>query len=446
MNSPLQTQINWPSDEDFISTLSPEERQLEDSGITYIERQLVERGELTFCGEDLTGTTKIQSSADVAFLFKNLESAANEHLFAVMLRPDNTYSVLYLSTGTSNGTLMDKGQIISAACELEADRVIFVHNHPSGGLKASLQDMLTHGSIKSALNLVGKTLLPSVIINLDSGKFVEFDSGRSAEFLKRDYAKKEINKAKVCSFDKLKLYTPADERTKISCSKDVALFLSRQKRGTTGKIQLLTLNTSSVVTRYALYDDSMPIKELSAQIIKETCKHGDRVILSSNGALNEDEIKIIQDDLALADIKLLDFLYVKQDNAIIDNYLSFSEEGLLPLSEPVSEYNDKKKYVKQPNYDLNTSGTADNAKAINFQNSKILHQFPAKIGGVEITAEVAQHVISGKKVKVPGIKRCTGEIVNGYLEKRDNYYILSFEQKRQKQEVNIRDTKKGVKM
>ena len=79
----------------------------------------------------MTGPAKITSSNDIAFLFKNLETAESEHAFFV-LTTDNGYKVLYLSTGTSTGTMIPVEKLAAAAKEFKATGVVMVHNHPSG--------------------------------------------------------------------------------------------------------------------------------------------------------------------------------------------------------------------------------------------------------------------------------------------------------------------------
>ena len=49
-------------------------------------------------GDPLTGPSRIKSANDIAFLFKNLESASTENAFAVFIDKLGNYKVLYLST------------------------------------------------------------------------------------------------------------------------------------------------------------------------------------------------------------------------------------------------------------------------------------------------------------------------------------------------------------
>jgi DNA repair protein RadC len=134
---PVNTQLRWKHPADAVS-LFPQDEGLpqEDGEMTAVEHILSEQKNITFVGESLTGKVKIKTAQDVAFLFKNLESAASENVFTVLHKKDGTYTVLYVSTGTSTQSLVDIKQIVTAANELGATAVTLVHNHPSGSLNA----------------------------------------------------------------------------------------------------------------------------------------------------------------------------------------------------------------------------------------------------------------------------------------------------------------------
>jgi hypothetical protein len=92
---------------------------------TYAERIISNKGKLEFIGAKLTGPPEIKSPEDVAFLFKNLESAATENAFVVLIDKDNKYKVLYLSTGRTNATIVDIKLVAAAAQEFNAQSVYF---------------------------------------------------------------------------------------------------------------------------------------------------------------------------------------------------------------------------------------------------------------------------------------------------------------------------------
>ena len=152
--------------------------------VTYMERMLSKQKGMTFMGEKLTGVVKIKSANDVAFLFKNLESASSENAFAVLHKNNGDYKVLYLGTGGTTSTVIDIKPIIATMDDY--DSVTLIHNHPSGNLDASDADRNIHRRLELAMLGIGKKSNMSIIINLDSGKYTIFTgSDISSEKKKR---------------------------------------------------------------------------------------------------------------------------------------------------------------------------------------------------------------------------------------------------------------------
>jgi hypothetical protein len=343
----IDTQLNWGEgishrrNAEFNDSASASDLQWEslydhrpDDGITYIERQLNEQKNLTFGGSKLTSPAKIYTQRDVAYLFKNLESAPSENAFAVLHNEDGTYKVLYLSTGTNKSTSADLKLIIAAAKEFGAGRVTFVHNHPSGKLEASDADKTVHLNLLRSLDLTGINLNPSIIINLDSGKFLEFTASDSSELDNIDSPRDTPSEVNVYQFDRHKLYIPSSERQKVVTSFEVATFLSQQKRGIGNKTQAIILDNSNHVNRYVLIDGNLTTDGLVKELLFEVGKYGQRVILASNFTIPN--VNQVKQALKLVDCELLDVLEIKQDEDIINNYKSFADEGL--LWEPEAPY------------------------------------------------------------------------------------------------------------
>ena len=347
----ISTQLNWSHSTDVVSNM-PEGEGLPtqtDGSITFVERVLSEQKGITFMGESLTGATKIESSQDIAFLFKNLESAASENVFCVLHKADGAYSVLYLSTGTSNMSLVDIKQIVAAANEMGAVSVSLVHNHPSGVLIPSRQDFTLHNALDETFLVTGINVNSSIIINLNSGKYAEFDSNDVQEFIKMEQ-KGEIAEAKVYQFDRLKLYENHKERYSLNSPGQIAEFLSVHKRGTADKTHLLVLDSKNKVNRYVLLDSNLNIRDFINTIITEVGKHGDNVVIASNNEIKPHVTEIIQSKLKKAGIKLIDELTIRQNNEVIQSYVSAAEEGLLMDTE--AEYN-------QVNEETNSAANAD---------------------------------------------------------------------------------------
>jgi hypothetical protein len=306
-------------------------------GVTNVERILSDEGHLQFLGAPLTGGATITGPEDIAFLFKNLESAATENAFAVLIKPDNTYEVLYLSTGGTSATIIDRKLVMTAAIKTGADRVVLVHNHPSGMLTPSPGDKALQNKAELAAKSVGITMLPGVIINLDSGKFLQYDTYNGHDELSTNNTKvrKDQRKVSVLKFDRLKLYQPTIDMPHIVSSRDVAIVLSSFKRGTTEKTHVLISNNAGTITRYFLTGDEVGSPKFMKWLVAEAGTHGNNVFLASNNAINAKVVRDIKSVLDNMDIHLFDVLTIKQDEDIIHNYNSMADDGLL---EPASTY------------------------------------------------------------------------------------------------------------
>jgi DNA repair protein RadC len=80
---------------------------------------------------------------------------------------NNTIGYAKISQGGITGTVVDIRIIAKYAIDSLATGVIFAHNHPSGNLKASEQDLLMTKKIKEGLKTLDITLIDSLIITSD---------------------------------------------------------------------------------------------------------------------------------------------------------------------------------------------------------------------------------------------------------------------------------------
>ena len=291
---------------------------------TGMERQI---GKVGFM--NLTGPATINSPEDVAFLFRNLESAAVENAFVVMMDKDGKYVVLYVGTGNTVGVVADPVLMATAAKEFGAERIVFVHNHPSGNLSASDADMNMHEKLVSACEGICD-VLDSVIIDLDKGMFGTFRSTYRDAMYKGDEKREELP-VKMFQFNKQILYSKSAEWGTISGSPDVATYLSRVKRGVGNKTMVIIMNRRNAITRTYL-STKLPSK---AELIYMAGKHGESIILSSPVSPSTSDLKKLKVDLQKVNINLLDFIEVGQDPSIVNSYKSYSDYGLM---EPSPKY------------------------------------------------------------------------------------------------------------
>ncbi|WP_455636507.1 JAB domain-containing protein [Parabacteroides sp.] len=123
---------------------------------------------------------KIMSSSDVydyakQFYFDDL--LIYESSFIILVnRASDSIGYAKISQGGVVGTFVDVKIVAKYAIESLCDGVIFVHNHPSGNVKPSLEDNRITDKLKKALSLFDIKLVDSIIIS-DSTFYSFCDEG-----------------------------------------------------------------------------------------------------------------------------------------------------------------------------------------------------------------------------------------------------------------------------
>lgn len=221
-------------------------RKLEDGEQCNVERRYIENGMF-----DFTGKERIESEADVAYIFRQLENSAVENSFLVLLK-DGIPTVIHLGMGDYTSTVAPIEQAFVAYSKMNPDEVYFVHNHPSGNIKASTQDQRMMDHLRK---LFGREVVkPGIIINTTSGKFGVFDSDINIEE-DMQAEQQAVVPIRVYNFGKQVFASDWNPREafKIRNSDDVASFISSHRLGEHDKMSLLVLgNDNSVVTNLFL--------------------------------------------------------------------------------------------------------------------------------------------------------------------------------------------------
>lgn len=114
-------------------------------------------------------SVKISKSKDAANYMRrfwvNNDIELIESFFLLLLnRANNTEAFVKISQGGTAGTVVDIKIIAKYAVDCLASAVIIAHNHPSGNLKPSEQDIRMSKKVSNALDLFEIKLLDSLII------------------------------------------------------------------------------------------------------------------------------------------------------------------------------------------------------------------------------------------------------------------------------------------
>ncbi|MEA1964943.1 MAG: DNA repair protein RadC [Candidatus Aerophobetes bacterium] len=83
-----------------------------------------------------------------------------------------------LSKGGLSGTVVDTTEIIKEATRKSVSSIILVHNHPSGEVEPSKEDIQTTRKITEVCKLVGIKVLDHIIVGKNEGDFFSFSAHR----------------------------------------------------------------------------------------------------------------------------------------------------------------------------------------------------------------------------------------------------------------------------
>ena len=114
------------------------------------------------------GTAKITKSANIAEYIRPFfgpEIEVFESMYLITLNQgNNIVSVTKISQGGISGTVIDIRLVAKYALEGLATSIILAHNHPSGSLKASSQDINLTKKVQAGMELLDITLLDHLIV------------------------------------------------------------------------------------------------------------------------------------------------------------------------------------------------------------------------------------------------------------------------------------------
>lgn len=208
----------------------------------HVERVFTESGAFLF-----TGKGKIESADDVAYIFKELENASVENSFAVLVK-NNKPTIIHLGMGSFVSTAANIASIKAAYSAIGADSIYFVHNHPSGNLKCSRQDIAILKGLSEMFESEDVIVQDGIIINTTSGKYGTFNLEGGIEETKRPDNQAELP-LKLYAFDRLvfsKDYDASNLSTILS-SEDIASLVSSQRLGERDKVSYMILDNANHV-------------------------------------------------------------------------------------------------------------------------------------------------------------------------------------------------------
>lgn len=231
--------------------------------VSTVERVYRTTGQFSFVGKD-----KVSTYNDIAYIFKELENSAIENAFVVLVK-NGKPKIVHIGMGTINASLVDFSAVRLAYDKFGADKIYIVHNHPSGNLVCSNNDISMLKTLRDMFRdkaEVGK----GIIINTTSGKYGLFDMEKGEDAKSMPKRQKGTLPLDVYVFDKVvfsKDYNPKD--VQIKSEETVASLVSSSRFGKRDKISYLVLSNDlrvigNVHTEYVNISDN--INEIAEDI------------------------------------------------------------------------------------------------------------------------------------------------------------------------------------
>ena len=288
-------------------------RPLESGETSYVQRKYERSNQFGF-----TGTEHIESKADIAYIFKNLENSAIENVFLVLIK-DGRPTILHVGMGGYSFSIGHLGSGVLAASELRPDSVVLVHNHPSGTLNPSSQDKQLHEKV---VKMFGEGVVESsIIIDTTRGEYSTFDENN-------DYGVSPIKKSvdgeipyETYTFSRY-AFAPDFNPTKafqVRSSEDVATFVSSHRLGERKKVSLIVLDRQKRVVGNVFLPwtklENADIKDVVSEVSRYTHQiGGESCVLYGRIDVSKGVATSIKDALKDRETYLLDFIDVERDS------------------------------------------------------------------------------------------------------------------------------------
>jgi len=127
--------------------------------------------------EPITGPASVSKLAGEYYKAKNLDPM-KEHCIVMML--DRAHKIIgfnHVSTGSVSASIVHPREVFKPAITMTASAIILIHNHPSGELRASRQDIEITKTIHEAGEILDIPLLDHIIISFQKESYCSLNEG-----------------------------------------------------------------------------------------------------------------------------------------------------------------------------------------------------------------------------------------------------------------------------
>lgn len=131
--------------------------------VNFYKLTLVKEKEIPYgCSKALTSPEAV---AKLAADYIGLDTFAEEHLYLLALNVKNSINgIAEISHGALNYSIVHPREIYKYALSMNAASIIMVHNHPSGDITPSEDDVGITKRIREAGEILGIKLLDHIIV------------------------------------------------------------------------------------------------------------------------------------------------------------------------------------------------------------------------------------------------------------------------------------------
>lgn len=132
--------------------------------------RVVKQKEYTIRETEIKESGKVNNPSHIVEIAKLMELAERPYEVLVLFTLDvknNITGIFEVSSGTVDMSIVHPRDVYSRALLQNAKSILLLHNHPSGDVTPSQQDLKITGMLKEAGELLGIDLLDHIIIGED---------------------------------------------------------------------------------------------------------------------------------------------------------------------------------------------------------------------------------------------------------------------------------------
>lgn len=256
-------------------------------------------GSLYFPKEEIVGPH------DVAFAFKQLRNAAVEHLYCIGVKDNKPVAVELISIGTLDASLVHPFEFIRLLLDKKCDSFYMAHNHPSGNIEPSEEDLNVSRRMDIALGGIKIEFKGHVVI--DDTKFGFIDPENNISTF--THISESATKTEVPVYTKYNkwLESPEAQRQQILGPDTVFEIVKGMTYDLTGTDLVFYLNTQNqIISLEAIPHGKKQLKT----IVEHASAVRTKNIVMATATKEFKDFETVENGLAAIGIQLFDIIYV----------------------------------------------------------------------------------------------------------------------------------------